>query len=125
MKSWKEKSDPASLGSYRRASVSARGRYRDRVQSAGRKNRSRADRKSTRLNPSHSQISYAVFCLKTKTRPSRRQSIAYVDIYKLHVLVQPRDILSVILLHDATRRVRARMLSRKYIQITLYHNIAF
>src|SRR5205814_5806259 len=42
MKSWKEKSDPASLGSYRRASVSARGRYRDRVQSAGRKNRSRA-----------------------------------------------------------------------------------
>src|SRR2546430_3544323 len=27
-----------------------------------------ADRKSTRLNPSHSQISYAVFCLKKKTR---------------------------------------------------------
>src|SRR2546430_12514864 len=25
------------------------------------------DRKSTRLNSSHSQISYAVFCLKTKT----------------------------------------------------------
>src|SRR2546430_12576661 len=25
-----------------------------------------ADRKSTRLNPSHSQISYAVFCLKKK-----------------------------------------------------------
>src|SRR2546427_5981973 len=31
------------------------------------------DRKSTRLNSSHSQISYAVFCLKKKTflRPSR------------------------------------------------------
>src|SRR5688572_31315129 len=28
------------------------------------------DRKSTRLNSSHSQISYAVFCLKKKTRPS-------------------------------------------------------
>src|SRR5688572_32623621 len=27
----------------------------------------RADRKSTRLNSSHSQISYAVFCLKKKT----------------------------------------------------------
>src|SRR2546430_12901254 len=27
----------------------------------------RRDRKSTRLNSSHSQISYAVFCLKTKT----------------------------------------------------------
>src|SRR2546430_10164581 len=34
-----------------------------------------ADRKSTRLNSSHSQISYAVFCLKKKTdirhRPNR------------------------------------------------------
>src|SRR2546427_2325304 len=31
-----------------------------------------ADRKSTRLNSSHSQISYAVFCLKKKTeRPQR------------------------------------------------------
>src|SRR2546430_5683546 len=29
--------------------------------------RRRRDRKSTRLNSSHSQISYAVFCLKTKT----------------------------------------------------------
>src|SRR5256886_9877420 len=28
------------------------------------------DRKSTRLNSSHSQISYAVFCLKKKTVPS-------------------------------------------------------
>src|SRR5689334_24014834 len=27
------------------------------------------DRKSTRLNSSHSSISYAVFCLKKKTRP--------------------------------------------------------
>src|SRR2546430_10544826 len=29
-------------------------------------NRSKGDRKSTRLNSSHSQISYAVFCLKKK-----------------------------------------------------------
>src|SRR2546430_13742541 len=29
-----------------------------------------ADRKSTRLNSSHSQISYAVFCLKTKKKCS-------------------------------------------------------
>src|SRR2546430_3785561 len=28
----------------------------------------RVDRKSTRLNSSHSQISYAVFCLKKKTQ---------------------------------------------------------
>src|SRR2546427_1820523 len=30
------------------------------------------DRKSTRLNSSHSQISYAVFCLKKKKKNSRR-----------------------------------------------------
>src|SRR2546430_5622625 len=30
------------------------------------------DRKSTRLNSSHSQISYAVFCLKKKTKPASR-----------------------------------------------------
>src|SRR2546430_8656795 len=30
------------------------------------------DRKSTRLNSSHSQISYAVFCLKKKKTPGNR-----------------------------------------------------
>src|SRR2546427_8267444 len=30
------------------------------------------DRKSTRLNSSHSQISYAVFCLKKKKKKPRR-----------------------------------------------------
>src|SRR2546430_7414640 len=36
------------------------------------------DRKSTRLNSSHSQISYAVFCLKKKkTRPQLNQPIYY------------------------------------------------
>src|SRR5256886_1667412 len=33
----------------------------------------REDRKSTRLNSSHSQISYAVFCLKKKNDPPRRR----------------------------------------------------
>src|SRR2546427_8034886 len=32
------------------------------------------DRKSTRLNSSHSQISYAVFCLKKKKENYRRMS---------------------------------------------------
>src|SRR2546427_9093956 len=32
------------------------------------------DRKSTRLNSSHSQISYAVFCLKKKEHTSELQS---------------------------------------------------
>src|SRR3989475_3687921 len=31
-----------------------------------------ADRKSTRLNSSHSQISYAVFCLKKKTNRGQK-----------------------------------------------------
>src|SRR2546427_1096335 len=33
-----------------------------------------SDRKSTRLNSSHSQISYAVFCLKKKKNTSELQS---------------------------------------------------
>src|SRR2546427_2987563 len=32
----------------------------------------RVDRKSTRLNSSHSQISYAVFCLKKKKRKTTK-----------------------------------------------------
>src|SRR2546430_13232521 len=47
-----------------------RGRGRRRGGLVGRRvpeaARSRRDRKSTRLNSSHSQISYAVFCLKKK-----------------------------------------------------------
>src|SRR5688572_32690644 len=44
----------------------------DRARRAVRKVRAqgRRDRKSTRLNSSHSQISYAVFCLKKKTPSS-------------------------------------------------------
>src|SRR2546427_7874306 len=38
------------------------------LQACGRLNR---DRKSTRLNSSHSQISYAVFCLKKKKKRKR------------------------------------------------------
>src|SRR5438270_3000835 len=41
-----------------------RERARDQVEE-------RRDRKSTRLNSSHSQISYAVFCLKKKTKGDR------------------------------------------------------
>src|SRR2546430_10072468 len=37
------------------------------------------DRKSTRLNSSHSQISYAVFCLKKKTNEDRDRPLATAD----------------------------------------------
>src|SRR3712207_7850141 len=41
--------------------------------SSGSSARPRRDRKSTRLNSSHANISYAVFCLKKKTlRPAQR-----------------------------------------------------
>src|SRR3989475_8116951 len=59
----------------RRRSTSRCTRARPRVVSASR----RRDRKSTRLNSSHSQISYAVFCLKKE---------------KFHVAVQKEDELS-------------------------------
>src|SRR2546430_8087346 len=39
----------------------------------------RGDRKSTRLNSSHSQISYAVFCLKKKTK-----NVYYLLVKGLH-----------------------------------------
>src|SRR2546430_5813435 len=35
------------------------------------------DRKSTRLNSSHSQISYAVFCLKKKKDTDRSTTVRY------------------------------------------------
>src|SRR2546427_8856362 len=36
------------------------------------------DRKSTRLNSSHSQISYAVFCLKKKKKNTTTRALSYV-----------------------------------------------
>src|SRR2546430_8981298 len=40
--------------------------YSNRVKTSTAPIRTKRDRKSTRLNSSHSQISYAVFCLKKK-----------------------------------------------------------
>src|SRR2546421_9021543 len=58
---------------------SREGRDRDRGRDQGR--RPERDRKSTRLNSSHDQISYAVFCLKKKKKTQdktqrRRQDIS-------------------------------------------------
>src|SRR2546427_9307939 len=38
-----------------------------------------SDRKSTRLNSSHSQISYAVFCLKKKKKKTRHPPSVFVQ----------------------------------------------
>src|SRR2546430_11917681 len=40
-----------------------------------------ADRKSTRLNSSHSQISYAVFCLKKKKKYKLTHPLLYTGTY--------------------------------------------
>src|SRR5204863_3829151 len=37
------------------------------------------DRKSTRLNSSHVEISYAVFCLKKKKQKQRKQTARLID----------------------------------------------
>src|SRR5690349_22833601 len=44
------------------------------------------DRKSTRLNSSHVEISYAVFCLKKKKKKNKRnkQHNIYQDLYHSH-----------------------------------------
>src|SRR2546430_8624903 len=38
-----------------------------------------SDRKSTRLNSSHSQISYAVFCLKKKTHHAVKHPLKHIS----------------------------------------------
>src|SRR3712207_8929588 len=49
-------------------------RERDRLAMVARRRADHADRKSTRLNSSHANISYAVFCLKKKkSTPQRNQ----------------------------------------------------
>src|SRR5438270_4089855 len=49
----------------------------------------RKDRKSTRLNSSHSQISYAVFCLKKKT-PSPKYNLAKLLPWLATLFTRPR-----------------------------------
>src|SRR5256886_4374358 len=56
----------------------------------------RRDRKSTRLNSSHSQISYAVFCLKKK-KQKNIHLLEYIDILLYSLMSNDRHITSYIL----------------------------
>src|SRR6266568_7205640 len=58
--------------SWRRSSVAARPPRRGRNRAGTREGTGR-DRKSTRLNSSHSSISYAVFCLKKKKTKKKKK----------------------------------------------------
>src|SRR5438034_1641995 len=46
--------------------------------------RGRADRKSTRLNSSHTVISYAVFCLKKKKKMKRTKNVNCTHAHSIH-----------------------------------------
>src|SRR2546430_2931532 len=54
-----------------------------RLRTGQRVGRDQRDRKSTRLNSSHSQISYAVFCLKKKKKKSCETAIAYTSSLRM------------------------------------------
>src|SRR3712207_7913857 len=47
------------------------------------------DRKSTRLNSSHANISYAVFCLKKKTTLSPSQPLLSLFVFPPSILSSP------------------------------------
>src|SRR2546421_6031468 len=49
---------------------------------------SRRDRKSTRLNSSHDQISYAVFCLKKKKNNEMIKNYKYIVLIEILVKIQ-------------------------------------
>src|SRR5688572_32759730 len=59
---------PLKAFSYGKIEPAAGGTVRQRAQIQEGIPQEKADRKSTRLNSSHSQISYAVFCLKKKKK---------------------------------------------------------
>src|SRR5688572_32370437 len=53
--------------------------------------RAPADRKSTRLNSSHSQISYAVFCLKKKKKKTNHTNTTHTKSRnELHAKSEPQ-----------------------------------
>src|SRR3712207_7105170 len=58
------------------------GRARQDGAAVGRRHAPRADRKSTRLNSSHANISYAVFCLK------KNSTLPFSHINKSHFVTQ-------------------------------------
>src|SRR3712207_7369144 len=71
---------PGALGRGGRVPHCFRGNRADRRQAAGQPAPAEADRKSTRLNSSHANISYAVFCLKKKKNKTSLSYAIYNEI---------------------------------------------
>src|SRR2546430_12154411 len=76
-----------------------------------------ADRKSTRLNSSHSQISYAVFCLKKKKKEHHHQMLRD-HIRPRHLLAPARA------LNTHTLRPPPRQRHRSFVSASLVRNHA-
>src|SRR3712207_7500256 len=74
---------PAAAG--RRGSRRDRG-YRLAVAADARVQRQARDRKSTRLNSSHANISYAVFCLKKKKNKPTKKQLHFILVNLLYRL---------------------------------------
>src|SRR5690606_40655929 len=71
------------------------------------------DRKSTRLNSSHAKISYAVFCLKKKTRtkstrnPLKKTGIRLRTCYSKEVRTRQNEVNKMRLGHDFKTKTQA------------------
>src|SRR5688572_30952821 len=69
------------------------GMIRRQISRAGAEPELTRDRKSTRLNSSHSQISYAVFCLKKKKKTKQKATATehppMIDTNKMLAKVRP------------------------------------
>src|SRR3712207_7765705 len=66
------------------------GGVRGRGSDGGRGSQLARDRKSTRLNSSHANISYAVFCLKKKKKKEERESLMMVNVVNFKEIVDFR-----------------------------------
>src|SRR2546430_9700283 len=98
--------DPKGAGTYRGS-----GSNRSSAAPAPLRNKS-LDRKSTRLNSSHSQISYAVFCLKKKTK---NNDVGYIHPSCL-LRINPFDHLSALPKIRPERHVRARLAALRLVE---------
>src|SRR2546430_11644576 len=74
------------------------------------------DRKSTRLNSSHSQISYAVFCLKKKTAPPPTTDVAPREITEAPNLYVQNEIALLATIQSTRLRLTSSLLYLGYIE---------
>src|SRR2546430_7524846 len=81
--------------------------------------RCRRDRKSTRLNSSHSQISYAVFCLKKKIKIL----MIFLIIRFLDMSMSPNTHLENLTLESAIERFCTTLFFVQRLAYTIHHHL--